>query len=943
MLSKIQYIYCILLNIFIILHYIAHNQSFIYFYSILPYHRGMAINLNSNTIVITKKAKDGISVEKISPKYGLSNDLTVPTEWSDTPLTVDEDNKYLWYYEITSFSDGTEQSTEPIIIGTYGEQAKVCSISCDKNAIIRDDRLTINIVYSFSVSVQGYTYTSLRFTLTEGTGTETEKELTDNKYDYSLPAFYAQTVTAKVYLDDVEMDSLVLSVIDQTAHIEYIGVFDSHPIAEEGTQFLKGDCYFNSSDNLVYVYGTHDSETGWHLLSDFREGELSYEDRGSILAKTMSDALSVISDGSVISDFAYLNNLIASVVNANYISSKQIQLRDDGVIASSDISVDINEDIDVKTGLLTKDGFRLENDGSLRANKLFLGLSSGDNKIIIDNTSIRCIDSNNDILWELLPNGSIIAYNLKARGDIAASSLSCNALTTQEPSGNNFFKSSETPFTKTLYSSSEAINWIASKYIDNTIPISESAFLSSGWAYNDKSINHIALGTYAINETIKGEGSDGTAFVLGKQYSNSKTINAGDSKHIIRRMVNKYSFPIWVYAYVSLGGTMNEIHSAFFFENGSYVNNGEDKDAWCCLMPNQGIDIHAESWAWWGSQTGSGYFKVYPTYNNFCFVNHPVEATSLRSKTFTGSSSSYILKLFDIPIPTGHPNQLVVVLNGYTSGDTNLPSSVVSFNASDGTTITTCTSKLYTDDHFTWAWFVSGIPDNATMLQPYMQLKGTETDDDGDSYTVYFSLKVSHLAYAICYNYEAHSALIRYDDNSLQYLGTKRGYAQESFSEVEVASYSSSSVYNYIKTSLNIENGEYDITTEDTVVIEGEETKTLPATTITIDGVSYTNLSKMIVSDEGITLFGSTSEVTIYSEGYNIVGNGVANDGGWIGNSFESIDATISILTQQLGASTALLYPKADKQYDLGKQELCYRTLYVNKVEGNEVYGAVFN
>ncbi len=835
--------------------------------------------------------------------------------------------------------------------GEQGEPAKVCTISCDKSAVLRDDRLTAFNVYTFSVSVQGYTYTTLKFTIAEGTGTETEKTLVDNKYAFTMPTLEAQAITARVYLDDVEMDSITLSVINQTEHGVYIGVFDSIPMPEEGTRFLKGDSYFNSSDNLIYTYGTHESVTAWHILSSYTQDELSFEERGSILAKGMSDALSSIEEGTVTkSDYAYFENLIVGIITANYISSQKIQLRDNGVISSSGVSTDVTEDIDDK-GLLIPAGFRLENDGTLRASRFYLGQSSDDNKIIIDNKSIRCVDNNNNALWELLPDGSIIAYNLKAKGDITASSLSCNAITTQEPSGDNVFKSSETPFTQTLFSSSEAISWITDKYINNTIPVTESAFIASGWTYNGKTINHIALGIYAIGETIEGEGSNHRALVLGKQYYNSKTINAGNNKTILYRLLNNYSFPIWVYADLSLGGTMNNIVAKVYHSKDSdWLYNYNDKaDAWVCLMPNQEIAVTANSWAWWGSQTAKAYIRVYPSYKNLCFAYNPVEVTSLRATTYTGSASAYTYNLFSITLPTGHPTSLMVVLNSKTAGSANLADTkYVSFKATGGATERWCTASFALDDNYTWVWHVSGIPSDATELQLYVTLKGTEATTDQETgetttETVYYNLIISRLVYAICYNYETHNALIRYDDGSLQYLGTTKDYVQGTFSEKANVRYASSSIYNQIKTSLGVENGEYNITAEDTPVeIEGE-TKTLPTTSITIDGTTYTGMSKMIVTDTYVSFWGDTSSVIIYASGYNSTGAGSANDGGWYGDTYATIDATISVLNQPLGASTALLFPKANNTYDLGQKDCIYRTLYVNEVEGVTVKGAVFN
>ncbi len=881
--------------------------------------------------------------------------------WKEDTL-AEKEGYYIWCR--IGLGENPEKWTYARLTGAKGDEgesgvaAQVCAITCNKSVVTRNDRLTTQDLYVFTTEVQGYSSTPTVKITCGSDITTLALSQSNTKWlgPFAQNHYMAKAITATVYLDDVEMDSITLGVVDETEHGVYLGVFASHPTTETGTRFVKGDSYFNSTDNLLYTYGTHGGATGWYLLSAYEKSELSYEERGSILAKGMSDALSTIKEGTVTkSDYAYLNSLIVGIVTATYIGSRVIQLKKDtdgkgGVIASSGISTETSKDVDVTTGLLTKEGFRFEDDGSLRANKLFLGLSSGDNKIIIDNTSIRCINGNSNVLWELLPNGSIVADNLKAKGDITASSLSCNALTTQEPVGNKVFKSSETLFTKELFSSSEALQWIIDKYTGNTIPTNESAFISSGWTYNGKSINHIAFGVYAISSNVTGDKADHTPLILGTEYYNSKTINAGNNKQIFNRMLNNYSFPIWVYADISLGGIMNKIAtSVYHSKDGSWLYDYADgANAWICLMPNQEIIVKASSWAWWGSQTARTWLRVYPSYNNLCFASHPVEVTSLRGITYEVTETAHKYNLCSIALPTGHPNTLVVVLNGKTKGTANLADTkYVSFRATGGAVTKYCSASFAVDDNYTWVWHISDIPSDATALDLCVELQQTEavTDSEGvtTNQTVDYDLIISRLVYAVCYNYEAHNALIRYDNGSLQYIGSKRSYVQGTFSEVGVVRYASSSIYNQIKTALGVENGEYNITTEDTTITVDDETKTIPATSITIDGTTYTGMSKMIVADTYISFWGDTSSVIIYSGGYNSTGAGSANDGGWYGDAYLRAEATISVLTQPLGASTALLFPKANNTYDLGKKDSIYRTLYVNEIKSVKTYGAVFN
>ena len=64
----------------------------------------------------------GRGISKIIDFFGISSDKNIlPESWSETVLTIDPVNKYLWNYEIIEYTDGTESETDKIIIGVYGE------------------------------------------------------------------------------------------------------------------------------------------------------------------------------------------------------------------------------------------------------------------------------------------------------------------------------------------------------------------------------------------------------------------------------------------------------------------------------------------------------------------------------------------------------------------------------------------------------------------------------------------------------------------------------------------------------------------------------------------------------------------------------------------------------------------------------------------------------
>lgn len=65
----------------------------------------------------------GVSISSVTNKYAVSTSkTTAPTSWKDTPQTIDATNKYLWNYEIITYSNGNTDETDPRVIGAYGDK-----------------------------------------------------------------------------------------------------------------------------------------------------------------------------------------------------------------------------------------------------------------------------------------------------------------------------------------------------------------------------------------------------------------------------------------------------------------------------------------------------------------------------------------------------------------------------------------------------------------------------------------------------------------------------------------------------------------------------------------------------------------------------------------------------------------------------------------------------
>ena len=77
-----------------------------------------------------KDGGSGRGIASIQEKYAVSNSGTnVPTSWSDTVPELTAVNRYLWNYEVITYTDGDSMSTPPAVIGTYGSGRGIQSIT----------------------------------------------------------------------------------------------------------------------------------------------------------------------------------------------------------------------------------------------------------------------------------------------------------------------------------------------------------------------------------------------------------------------------------------------------------------------------------------------------------------------------------------------------------------------------------------------------------------------------------------------------------------------------------------------------------------------------------------------------------------------------------------------------------------------------------------------
>lgn len=82
----------------------------------------MSVYIANGSIAFSPAGTAGIGVEDVVNYYAVSSSpTTAPTSgWSTTPPQMTETNRYLWNYEVTTFTDGSTQETTKSLIGVHG-------------------------------------------------------------------------------------------------------------------------------------------------------------------------------------------------------------------------------------------------------------------------------------------------------------------------------------------------------------------------------------------------------------------------------------------------------------------------------------------------------------------------------------------------------------------------------------------------------------------------------------------------------------------------------------------------------------------------------------------------------------------------------------------------------------------------------------------------------
>ena len=159
--------------------------------------------------------------------------------------------------------------------------------------------------------------------------------ITDDTFnaEYSLRVYYAADVESVTLTSVLGTSTYIqtLGYTNETKILNYLGAFTSAPTPLTlGRYILAGDAYLNIDDtdaNYLKILVYSISAPNWVPINNY---DLDASSKSEICGKAQEDALSRVEEGTMTkTDYGYFNNVIADIVTAKFLGSKEIELIDD--------------------------------------------------------------------------------------------------------------------------------------------------------------------------------------------------------------------------------------------------------------------------------------------------------------------------------------------------------------------------------------------------------------------------------------------------------------------------------------------------------------------------------------------------------------------------------------------------------------------------------------
>lgn len=123
---------------------VSASKKYLWNYEVIKYTDGTVaatsapciIGAYGDTGATGATGADGNGISSITEYYQVStSNTTAPTSWSTTVPTMTAVNKYLWNYELITYTNGSSESTSKRVIGAYGEKGDNGAAGADGRGI----------------------------------------------------------------------------------------------------------------------------------------------------------------------------------------------------------------------------------------------------------------------------------------------------------------------------------------------------------------------------------------------------------------------------------------------------------------------------------------------------------------------------------------------------------------------------------------------------------------------------------------------------------------------------------------------------------------------------------------------------------------------------------------------------------------------------------------
>lgn len=164
---------------------------------------------------------NGIGIKSVTNKYQVStSNTTAPTTWSDTPQTMTATNKYLWNYEIITYSNNTTSTSTPAVIGTYGDKGNTGDTGKGVKAVVAQYYLSSS---KTSQTGGSWAETQPAYKKDYYYWTRTKITWTDNTTTYTTPILVEEinSLNESVASLDIRTGSIESSVAEKVGKSEF--------------------------------------------------------------------------------------------------------------------------------------------------------------------------------------------------------------------------------------------------------------------------------------------------------------------------------------------------------------------------------------------------------------------------------------------------------------------------------------------------------------------------------------------------------------------------------------------------------------------------------------------------------------------------------------------------------------------------------------------------